>query len=146
MKLHSPLIALAAGFSLVSCMPSTPLTRIEKNPQLFQALPEKHKALVQQGQIERGMSKEAVFLAWGRPSRTTNASYSGKISERWDYEGSRPVYSYSVNPTFGFSRLSSCMHYSYFGASIGPDITYLPTTVASVWYLNHRVDSWEQTR
>ena len=61
------LTALSAGLSLASCVPSTPQTRIQQNPQKFEALSAKHRTLVQQGQIARGMSPDAVYLAWGGP-------------------------------------------------------------------------------
>ena len=62
------LATLSCVLLLVSCVPSTPQTRIQQSPQKFEALGEKHRALVQQGQITRGMSPDAVYLAWGAPS------------------------------------------------------------------------------
>lgn len=54
------------GCLLVSCA-SPRERRITGNPQLYQSLSTGDQVLVQQGRIREGMSKEAVFLALGRP-------------------------------------------------------------------------------
>ena len=52
---------LAAALSLASCV-STPASRIQKNPALFNSLPPSQKTLVEAGQIAEGMSPSVVFL------------------------------------------------------------------------------------
>ncbi len=32
------------------------------------------------------------------------------------------------------------------GFGFGPEIAYIPYRVASVWFINNRVDSWERAR
>lgn len=142
------LTALSAGLLLVSCVPSTPQARIERNPEKYAALSGKHKDLVQQGQIARGMPSDGVYLAWGSPSRVYQGSKRGQDTERWDYAGSRPVYttgfygSYAYGPYYPYGR----HRYSGLGFGVGPEVTYIPYRVASVWFLNSRVDSWERAR
>ena len=139
------LIVLSAGLLLVSCVPSTPQTRIQRAPGKFAALSEKQQSLVEKGEIARGMSPDAVYLAWGGPSRVFQGSKDGKTSERWDDAGSRPVY---TSGFYGSYAYGSHRHhgYSIYGIGVGPDVAYIPYRVASVWFLNHRVDSWERLR
>ena len=61
-------LAVAAGaLFLNSC--STSQTRISEHPDLYQSISLKEQALVNQGQIRIGMSRPAVWLAWGSPDR-----------------------------------------------------------------------------
>jgi hypothetical protein len=148
------LAAISATILLVSCVPSTPQARIQQSPQMFHRLSAKDRALVEQGQIARGMSPDAVYIAWGGPSNTFMGSYKGRESERWDYTGARPVYSsnfyggygYGYGRGYGGYRGRYGHHYSGLGYGFGPEISYVPTHIASVWFVNHRVDSWERAR
>ncbi len=139
------LAAILAGLVFPACAPSTPQARIERNPEIFAALGKKEQELVQQGQISRGMSPDAVVLAWGPPDQRFEGSKDSKPSGRWDYLGSRPVYSSNY---FGGYRygLYGYPGYTNLGTAVGPDIAYLPYRLASVWFVNHRVDSWERIR
>jgi hypothetical protein len=145
------LTALCAGLLLVSCVPSTPQTRIQQSPDKFSALSSKQQGLVQQGQITRGMSPDAVYLAWGRPSGVFQGSKNGKNTERWDYAGSRPVYTtgfygaYGYGP-YGYNGPYGHHGYSGWGMGISPEVAYIPYRIASVWFVNSRVDSWERAR
>ena len=82
---------LAAALSLASCV-STPASRIQKNPALFNSLPPSQKTLVEAGQIAEGMSPPAVFLAWGDPSAVAEGNLNGKSATRWIYSSLQPVY------------------------------------------------------
>jgi len=142
---------VSTAIMLASCVPSTPQARIAQSPQMFTNLSSKHKALVEQGQISRGMTPDAVYLAWGTPSNTLLGSFKGQESELWDYVASRPVYTsnffggfghggYRGNHGRGYGR------YSAVGFGLGPEISYVPSRMATVWFLSHRVDSWERQR
>lgn len=144
------LCVLVAGLSLVSCVPSTPQARIQQSPQKFDALSAKHRALVQQGQITPGMSTDAVYLSWGRPSGVFQGSKKGRATERWDYTGSQPVYGtgfyggYGLGYGYGRGPYGAYARYGnpayYYG--IGPEVAYVPYRIASVWFIDNRVDSW----
>lgn len=131
-----------------ACVPSTPQGRIQKYPEKFAALGKQEQALVAQGQIAPGMSTDAVVLAWGFPDRRFEGSRNSQTTERWDYATAVPVH----NPAFvhgihGFG----CGRYGRRGIhgaafAFGPEITYLPQRVASVWFIDRRVDSWERLR
>jgi hypothetical protein len=141
------LSALSAALLLVSCVPSTPQSRIQREPGKFAALSEKHQSLVQQGQISRGMTPDAVYLAWGGPARIFQGSKNGNPTERWDYAGSQPVYLTGFYGSYG-GPYGHYGHYGYsgLGFGLGPEVAYIPYRIASVWFLNSRVDSWERAK
>src|SRR5437667_10539830 len=77
-------LVLATGtLILTSC--STPQTRISHHPDLYQSLPQRDQALVTQGQIRIGMSRMAVWLAWGSPDRKIVGNMGGGSTETWVY-------------------------------------------------------------
>ena len=140
-------IALATGLLCVSCVPSTPQARIQQEPHKFSALPPEHQLLVHQGQLARGMNPDAVYLAWGRPSGVYQGSKNGQLTERWDYASSYPVHVSSFYGSYGYAcGPRGHFGYSGIGIGVGPEIAYMPYRVASVWFINHRVDSWERAR
>jgi hypothetical protein len=68
---------------LISC--STPQTRISDHPNLYQGLSSRDQALVSQGQIRSGMSRSAVWLAWGSPDQRIVGNMAGTPTETWIY-------------------------------------------------------------
>jgi len=141
------LAAVLAGFCIVSCVPATPQTRIQQQPRVFEALGIKHRSLVEQGQISRGMPRDAVYLAWGRPTRVLQGSKGGKDTERWDYAGSQPVYNPYFYGSYGsFRGPYRHGYHSGYGLGFGPEVAYVPYRIASVWFIDGRVDAWERTR
>jgi hypothetical protein len=141
------LTALSAGLLLASCAPSTPQARIQQDPGKFAALSGKNQELVQQGLIARGMPADGVYLAWGSPSRVYQGSKGGKATERWDYAGTRPVYTTSFFGSYGYGPYHRG-RYGYYGSGfgLGPEIAYVPYRAATVWFENNRVESWERVR
>jgi hypothetical protein len=139
------LTAVLAGLLMASCVPSTPQARIQREPQKFEALGSKHRALVEQGQIAPGMTADAVYLAWGAPSRVFQGSKNGKMTERWDYAGARPVYTSNFYGFYG-RGYGPYRRPGYYGYGLGPEVTYIPYRIASVWFIESRVDSWERAR
>ncbi len=148
-----PLMYPAALSAVVfaSCAPSTPESRIAAQPAMFEALPAKQKELVRQGTIGKGMGTDAVYLAWGRASREYEGSENGQATLRWDYDGSRPVYTNSYFGAYGwgygygpYGRYGT--YPAYYGIGIGPEVTYVPYRKASVLFRNGRVASWERVR
>lgn len=139
------LLAASFGLVLASCAPSTPQTRIQREPQKFEALGKKHQELVEQGRIDRGMPPDAVYLAWGAPSRTFQGSKGGRLTERWDYAGSRPVHFNTFHGSFGH-YFGPRRRHGWYGAGWGPEVAYVPYRIGSVWFIDNRVDSWERGR
>ena len=146
MKVFLPFLALAAVFTLASCSSSSPLGRIEKNPQNYNDLSVKEQGLVSQGQIAEGMSPGRVFLALGSPDRRLEGSAEGKRTMRWDYNGLSPVYRNNFYGSYGFGRGLGRYNRRYGGFGFGPSISYVPTRSSTVLFENERVRSWERVR
>ena len=158
-KLHSPTgvgrcgmktillyaCAAATAFWSVSCAPSTPDHRISERPAAFEALSEKHKDLVKRGELGKGMSHDAVALAWGSPSRRVEGLRDGKNMERWEYQGREAVVTHDF---FGGYRSGYFGGYRYSGLSggFGPQVTYVPYRKSTVWFVDGRVNEWESIR
>jgi hypothetical protein len=144
------LAAILVGLVFSSCAPLTPQSRIAKNPDKFAALGKREQELVQQGQLSRGMSQDAVMLAWGPPDQVFEGSKDSKPAGRWDYFGSQPVYATNFFGAYGYGLGGYGPYgrrgYSGVGFTLGPDIAYVPYRLASVWFIDHRVDSWERVR
>ncbi len=141
-------LVLAASLSalvFVSCAPSTPDARIAAQPAMFERLPARHQSLVRQGQIDKGMTTDAVYLAWGRPSREYDGLENGAPTLRWDYAGSTPVYTNSFYGGWGYGY-GPYGRYGYPYHGFGPEVTYVPYRRASVLFKSGRVTSWERSR
>lgn len=149
MKKFLPLLAMC--LLIGACATSTPQGRIAENPEKFAALTAAQKSLVERGSIDRGMPKDGVYLAWGAPSSRFDGYQDRRTTERWDYSGSKPVYTtgfyggYGYYNTWGYGYGSSYAPYGYRFA-VGPEIVYVPYTRASVTFVKGKVDSWERIR
>jgi hypothetical protein len=64
---------------------STPESRISDHRDLYDSLPARQQQLVAQGQIAGGMSRNAVWLAWGAPEQKVNGYARGNTTENWVY-------------------------------------------------------------
>ncbi len=145
MKLPSTLLAGAAALLMASC--ASPIAkRIERNPEIYNALSTRHKEMVVQGRIEEGMSKKAVFLAWGRPDRAARGTRNGKEYERWSYTGYDTAYSsVGFGPGYWGHGWGGCYPYDgYFAYE--PLVTYVPYEAARVEFLNGTVFAWQASR
>jgi hypothetical protein len=91
--LRASTLAVATGtLILASC--STPQTRISEHPDFYQSLSHRDQVLVNQGQIRIGMSRTAVWLAWGTTDRKIMGNMGGGPTETWiyTYYASYPYY------------------------------------------------------
>ena len=73
----------AALFVAAGC--STPETRISERPDIYRSLSAADQALVSQGKIREGMSRDAVYLAWGTPNQRGQGRNRGSAVETWIY-------------------------------------------------------------
>ncbi|GAA5478533.1 hypothetical protein [Haloferula helveola] len=138
-----PLLAAA----LASCAPSTPEARISANPSSYWKLSDSHQELVRQGRIENGMPPEAVELAWGRPSRRYDGQDGKTKTSRWDYAGSKAVYSTRYYGGYGYGPYGRYGRYGpRYAYGLGPEVDFVPYRRASVWFRNDRVTKWERSR
>ena len=146
MKIPMLMAAVIAGLSFSSCVPATPQARIAHSPEKFAGLSHSQQDLVSKGQISRDMPPDGVLLAWGAPERTFEGSKSGKRTTRWDYASTQAVYTTNFYGGYGgFGRYGYGRFYGA-GFGLGPEIAYIPYRVASVWFIDDRVDSWERVR
>lgn len=141
--------AALSAVIFASCAPSTPAARIAAQPAMFESLPARQKDLVRQGQIDKGMGTDAVYLAWGRASRVYEGSEGGDPTLRWDYNGSSAIAtnSYGYFGPYGWGYgYGYGWRYGRYPYYAGPDVTYVPYRKATVLFRNGRVDSWEKVR
>lgn len=141
-------LCLAAALLFTQC--ASPLEkRIQRNPDIFAKLADNDKLLVQQGRLREGMTREAVFLAWGRPDQVATGSQKGVQTEKWTYVGTQPVYTDTWGMGWGgwggrgWGRgWGYCGPWDPFWGGMGPMITYVPYKAASVTFRNARVTEY----
>ena len=132
--LRASTLAIATATLLLSSC-STPQTRISENPNLYQSLSPKDQALVNQGQIRMGMSRSAVWLAWGSPDRKIVGNMGGGTTETWLY-----IYYATYYPPYGPWGYFGAPFYDPFYYSYIPSISY-PAKV--VTFARGRVVSYQ---
>ncbi len=134
------LIPGVATFLLGACQTVTPSTRISQNPVMYNMLSTEHKVLVQQGRICEGMSKDAVFLAWGKPNTPPVTGQQNGVSyEKWVYATYQPVMVDTVSVGLGCDSF-------WHGAGLGTSTAYVPQENAWVMFQNNIVTAWEERR
>ncbi len=142
------LTALFAGLLLAGlggCATVTsPESRIAGDPELFDALPGKHRDLVRRGQVTEGMSRDAVYLAWGRPHERKQSSRDGRARETWVYYGSEavPVQTVGIGVGYGggyYGRGCAGPFYDF-----GYDYARRDYVAGKVEFDGDRVDFWER--
>lgn len=139
MRKMNYMLTVAAAALLVACQSANPASRIAENPVMFRALSPEQQLMVQQGRICEGMSKAAVFLAWGPPTGSPiTGQKDGRSFERWVYTRQQPV------PVTGVGYDPWGPWRGYYGADNG--VMYVPETTASVTFENDRVTQWEKRR
>jgi hypothetical protein len=151
MKFFPALLSAAALLLMASCT-SPIVKRIERNPEIYNALSAHQKALVEQGRVEEGMTMKAVFLSWGRPDRASQGSRNGKAYEKWSYTGYAATYApgFGYGPAFGgFYGGGSGMYgspFCYDSFFYEPMTTYVPYEARRVEFLNGTVFAWSRSR
>ena len=146
------ILPLALALMGASCAPSNPAARAQKRPAAFQALPAEHQKMALEGRIKEGMSRDAVWVAWGPASRIYEASAQGTAQEVWHYTGLQQVYSGSIGMGMGFGYGGSGRYgrsrradpFSYYDLNYGPQ--YVPFTQAEVKFQKGVVKSWERMK
>lgn len=91
----------ASAIILTSC--ATTESRISEHPEIFNSLSSRDQALVREGKIRAGMSKNAVWLAWGSPEQKAEGNMRGHPTETW-------IYVQSTTAPYGSA------YYPYYGA------------------------------
>lgn len=83
MKYLSILLTCVCLALMAGC--STPATRIEKNPELFNQLSQNDQQLIREGKVALGFTPEMVKLALGDPDRIFQRTDASGTSESWSY-------------------------------------------------------------
>lgn len=142
------LLFLAAAAMLLSSCVSPIERRVSSFPGMYSKLNEDEKKAVQMGQVREGMSRDAVYLAWGNPTRIMTGKREGKAYERWGYMAYQPVVmdGYGVGMGMGYW---GGRHYRGFGGGFyepwyygGPAVAYVPTDGRHVEFVNGKVTSF----
>jgi hypothetical protein len=136
-------LAAAAAGCLASCATSTPASRIARNPDLFAALTPHQQERVSEGNIEKGLPKPGVFLAWGRPTTVSEWERNGRTIERWSYVGYRPVYYHSIGTGWGWSAYHPSLYYHDTYWQGGTTVDWAPYAIGRVEFTDGRVSFWE---
>ena len=78
---------LVAGLSLFLLLPGcvTPQTRARERPAALRELSPADRQLVLSGRIREGLGKDAVYIAWGTPSRTPSLRWHQRDFDFWFY-------------------------------------------------------------
>ncbi|HXG47146.1 MAG TPA: hypothetical protein VNO52_05950 [Methylomirabilota bacterium] len=99
---------------LTGCATSTIEKRRAERLAAYQAFPPDVKAAVDQGQLRIGMSTNAVYIAWGRPSQVLVGESKEGRTMTWLYYGTqlREIRYWTYRP---YSLRGDC-HYPYPGA------------------------------
>jgi len=130
-------------FQFTGCVASTPLARAQQNPGMLENLPKADRELVMNKTIAEGMSKDAVFLAWGKPDSVSTGSEGGRATETWRYAIMQPVWGgWGLGLGYGYGgyhRHGYVAPYASYGMTPG----YVPQTSSVVRLRNGRVAAWE---
>ena len=136
-----PVLFPACIALLAACSP-TPSDRIAKNMPVYQQLPKEQQVKVARGELEKGMSPEAVLLAWGEPEQKMAGWSNGKNTERWIYTRSGTGWSLGLGGG-GFRGRDS-------GVGTGVGVTMplggRPPSSDNVLVENGKVVSWEAVK
>lgn len=85
---HGIFILLGCALLTGCATSSTIAARQQERAASYGALPAETRALVDQGQIRRGMSEDAVYIAWGKPSQILQQEDQRGAITTWLYHGS----------------------------------------------------------
>ncbi len=113
--------------------------RIAHDPERYAKLTAAEKESAQRGEVYEGMSRDAVYFAWGRPARVFQGRRDGKNRERWSYVHYEAVHSFGYGGGLGY--YGGCGYYAPFAYSV-PVVDYLPTPGRFAEFTNGKVTSF----
>jgi hypothetical protein len=128
---------LLLSVTLAGCATSTVQTRRQERSSEYEALSPEEKAAVDRKEIKVGMSMDAVYIAWGKPSQVWAGETSNGSIVTWVYYGS-----YLER----YPYWDSNFYYSSYGYYSSPRMTYdyYPRNYvkAQVVFENNKVKEW----
>ncbi len=81
------ILILSLAAILAGCATSSIESRRRERASSYEALSPEFKTLVDQGQIRRGMTPDAVYIAWGKPSQVLQQEDERGAVTIWLYYG-----------------------------------------------------------
>ncbi len=130
-------LILIATLTLCGCATSTIQTRQQERSAAYAELPAETQGLVDQGKIKVGMSMDAVYIAWGKPSEIVTGESAQGATTTWLYHGTQlqEVTYWGYHPWYNG-------YYFYGGPYLAHD--YYPRTyvAAEVVFENGVVKEW----
>lgn len=134
MKTH---LSIAALLVLVLASCASPIERrVSHYPELFNKLPAAEQAMVRRGEVREGMSKDAVFLAWGKPDRIAHGRKDGKNRERWSFAEYEQVHRMGYAGGLGLAGGYGWVDPIAYG---GPVVDFVPVPGRSVEFIDGKV-------
>jgi len=125
------LVLLAAGCSTVS-------SRIKERPEVFGRLSPADQQLVTNGEVREGMTRDAVYLAWGRPDDLVRGSEDGSAYEEWVYTANSTELVSSYYPVYAhYGRRCSGWDYPFM-----PMVVSRPYPYKSVRFVQGKAIAW----
>ena len=119
--------------------------RIKQNGENFSKLSSSQKSAVKKGIVSKGMKKEAVRLAWGKPDKIQQRSSSQGKKELWTFYRREEVILDSQSPNAMISRFYRSSD-KYYDGSTNSALHTVQRVDRTVSFLNGRVVSWTRTR
>ena len=115
------------ALTLVGCASSSIESRRRERASVFATLTPEMQALVNEGQVRRGMTPDAVYIAWGKPSQVLQQEDQRGLVLFWLYHG---------------GWMEETRYWPHYGRM--PVSDYQPRTYVSaeITFINGVVDSW----
>ena len=99
------IITSLIGTLLIAGCATTPQSRVDENPGLFDSFTAEQKEIILKGEVDLGFTPEMVMMAAGVPDRKAKKRSKNGTSEVWTY------YQYSPRSIHGFGNYGS--YYSF---------------------------------
>lgn len=129
-------ILALAGALLTGCASTVEMRKKERYAAYTELSPEQRSA-VDVGQIKVGMSKDAVYIAWGKPQQILASESPAGTNEVWIYMGTY-LHGYSY---WGYRPYCGPYHY-YYGPSLYYDYQPVAYATAEVIFEKGVVKQW----
>jgi hypothetical protein len=81
------LLVLLMGLLLAGCATNSIESRRQERPASYANFSPELQALVNAGQIRRGMNEDAVYIAWGKPAQVVQVEDQNGLQAIWIYTG-----------------------------------------------------------
>ena len=138
MKRLFMLFFLVLAAALLTGCASTIESRKKEHYNAYSQLSPDERAAVDAGQIKVGMTKEAVYIAWGKPQQVVVTESSAGRNEVWVYmETYLQGYNY-----WGYRPYCGPYHYYYHGPQLYYDYAPISYARGEVIFEGDKVKQW----